>query len=121
MSSIYYINILIYFFVSFSLVCIMLILTKLLGIFFVKNKDNEKISAYECGFDPFEDARIKFEIHYFLIGILFIIFDLEIAFLFPWAVSLSLLGIKGFVNMLLFLFLLGVGFFYEWKEGALDW
>jgi len=99
----------------------MLFLTKILSIFFSKTKDIEKISAYECGFDPFEDARIKFEIHFYLIAILFIIFDLEIAFLFPWAICLSVLGIIGFLNMLLFLILLGIGFIFEWRQGALDW
>lgn len=99
----------------------MYFLAKILSIFFDQNKDMEKISAYECGFDPFEDARLKFEVHYFLIGILFIVFDLEIAFLFPWTILVFTLGVEAFLTVAIFLFLLGVGFFYEWKTGALDW
>lgn len=99
----------------------MLLLTKIFSIFFSKNRDVEKISAYECGFDPFEDARLKFEIHFYLIAILFIIFDLEIAFLFPWAVCLANIGLLGFLNMMAFLILLGLGFMFEWRQGALDW
>ena len=83
--------------------------------------DPEKLSAYECGFEPFEDARIKFDVRFYLVAILFIIFDLEIAFLFPWAISLGAIGSLGFTSMMIFLFILTVGFIYEWKKGALDW
>lgn len=75
----------------------------------------------ECGFDPFSDARSKFDVRFYLVAILFIIFDLEITFLFPWAISLSNIGLQGYVSMLLFLFILTIGFVYEWKKGALDW
>ena len=84
-------------------------------------KDAEKLSPYECGFEPFEDARIKFDVRYYLVAILFIIFDLEIAFLFPWAVSLDAIGGFGLAAMAIFLTLLVVGFVYEWKKGALEW
>ena len=83
--------------------------------------DTEKLSAYECGFEAFDDARSKFDVKFYLVSILFIIFDLEIAFLFPWAVSLSNIGALGFYSMMFFLFILTVGFIYEWKNGALDW
>ena len=86
-----------------------------------QNPDAEKLSPYECGFEPFEDARVKFDVIFYLIAILFIIFDLEIAFLFPWAVALSEIGLYGFFSMLVFLFLLTIGFIYEWKKGALEW
>ncbi|MBM38354.1 MAG: NADH-quinone oxidoreductase subunit A [Woeseia sp.] len=84
-------------------------------------KDNEKLSPYECGFEPFDDSRMKFDVRYYLVAILFIIFDLEIAFLFPWAVSLSVIGKFGLLAMSLFLAILVVGFIYEWKKGALEW
>ncbi|MDH3210074.1 MAG: NADH-quinone oxidoreductase subunit A [Burkholderiaceae bacterium] len=80
-----------------------------------------KNSPYECGFEPFEDARMKFDVRYYLVAILFILFDLEIAFLFPWAVSLNEIGAPGFWAMMVFLTILVVGFVYEWKKGALDW
>ena len=83
--------------------------------------DPEKLSAYECGFEPFEDSRMEFDVRFYLVAILFIIFDLEIAFLFPWAISLGKIGILGFTSMMIFLFILTVGFIYEWKKGALDW
>ena len=86
-----------------------------------KNPDAEKNSPYECGFEAFEDSRMKFDIRYYLVAILFIIFDLEIAFLFPWAISLGHIGLFGFISMMIFLFILTVGFIYEWKKGALDW
>ena len=85
------------------------------------DKDSEKLSAYECGFEPFEDTRMKFDVRYYLVAILFIIFDLEIAFLFPWAVSLDLIGGFGLIAMGIFLAILVVGFIYEWKKGALEW
>jgi NADH-quinone oxidoreductase subunit A len=81
----------------------------------------EKVSAYECGFEPFDDARRRFDVRFYLVAILFIIFDLEVAFLFPWAVSLSEIGVFGFLSMLVFLAVLTVGFIYEWNKGALDW
>ena len=83
--------------------------------------DSEKLSAYECGFEAFDDARSKFDVKFYLVSILFIIFDLEIAFLFPWAVSLKNIGALGFYSMMFFLFILTVGLIYEWKNGALDW
>ena len=83
--------------------------------------DKEKNSPYECGFEAFEDSRMKFDVRYYLVAILFIIFDLEIAFLFPWAISLGNIGILGFISMMIFLFILTIGFIYEWKKGALDW
>ncbi len=83
--------------------------------------DSAKLSPYECGFDAFEDSRAKFDVRYYLVAILFIIFDLEIAFLFPWAVVLQEIGMFGFVAMMLFLAILVVGFIYEWKKGALEW
>ena len=83
--------------------------------------DSEKLSPYECGFEAFEDARMKFDVRYYLVAILFIIFDLEIAFLFPWAVVLDKIGMAGFYAMVVFLGILVVGFIYEWKKGALEW
>ncbi len=83
--------------------------------------DPEKLSPYECGFEAFEDARMKFDVRYYLVAILFILFDLEIAFLFPWAVVLQEIGVFGFVAMMVFLAVLVVGFIYEWKKGALEW
>ena len=90
-------------------------------VFAPKNPDPEKLSAYECGFEPFNDSRMEFDVRFYLVAILFIIFDLEIAFLFPWAISLGKIGIFGFVSMMIFLTILTVGFIYEWKKGALDW
>ena len=84
-------------------------------------KDSEKLSPYECGFEAFDDSRMKFDVRYYLVAILFIIFDLEIAFLFPWAVSLDAVGTFGLLSMALFLAVLVVGFVYEWKKGALEW
>ena len=86
-----------------------------------KNPDPEKLSAYECGFEPFNDSRMEFDIRFYLVAILFIIFDLEIAFLFPWAITLGNIGYFGFFSMMFFLFILTIGFIYEWKKGALDW
>jgi NADH-quinone oxidoreductase subunit A len=83
--------------------------------------DSEKLSPYECGFEPFADARSKFDVRYYLVSILFIIFDLEVAFLFPWAVSLGSIGLLGFWSMIVFLLVLTVGFIYEWRKGALEW
>lgn len=87
----------------------------------VRKPDSEKLSAYECGFDAFDDTRSRFDVRFYLVAILFIIFDLEIAFLFPWAVALGEIGLLGFWSMVIFLGILTVGFVYEWKKGALDW
>ena len=83
--------------------------------------DPEKLSPYECGFEAFEDARVKFDVRYYLVAILFILFDLEIAFLFPWAATLNEIGFAGFLAMMVFLAILTVGFIYEWMKGALEW
>ena len=95
-----------------------MMLGKLLG---PSRPDPEKLSPYECGFEAFEDARMKFDVRYYLVAILFILFDLEIAFLFPWAVALNDIGLAGFLAMMLFLGILVVGFVYEWMTGALEW
>ena len=86
-----------------------------------QHPDSEKLSAYECGFAPFDDARSKFDVRFYLVAILFIIFDLEVAFLFPWAAALGSIGLFGFWSMMVFLAVLTVGFIYEWKKGALEW
>ena len=86
-----------------------------------KAPDPEKLSAYECGFNAFDDARMKFDIRFYLVSLLFIIFDLEVAFLFPWAVAFHDVGVFGFWSMIVFLFVLTIGFVYEWKKGALEW
>ena len=113
-----YLAIILFLFVSFALSLGFIILNFLLS---PKKPDPEKLSAYECGFEPFEDSRMEFDVRFYLVAILFIIFDLEIAFLFPWAISLGNIGIIGFSSMMIFLFILTVGFIYEWKKGALDW
>jgi NADH-quinone oxidoreductase subunit A len=95
-----------------------MVLGKLLG---PSRPDPEKLSPYECGFEAFEDARMKFDVRYYLVAILFILFDLEIAFLFPWAVVLNEIGFFGFMSMMVFLAILVVGFIYEWMKGALEW
>ena len=110
-------------------IIIFLFISLLLSIGFIiinyiaspSNPDPEKLSAYECGFEAFDNARIEFDVRFYLVAILFIIFDLEIAFLFPWAISLGGIGLLGFYSMMIFLFILTVGFIYEWKKGALDW
>jgi len=94
------------------------VIARLVG---AQNPDSEKLSPYECGFEAFEDARMKFDVRYYLVAILFILFDLEIAFLFPWAIALREIGATGFWAMMVFLAILVVGFAYEWKQGALDW
>ena len=86
-----------------------------------KQPDAEKLSAYECGFNAFDDARMKFDIRFYLVAILFIIFDLEVSFLFPWAVAFGQLGLFGFWSMMIFLAVLTIGFIYEWRKGALEW
>jgi len=103
---------------SVVLALIILLLSYLL---ILKQSDLEKVSAYECGFDPFSDARGKFDVRFYLVSILFIIFDLEVTYLFPWAVSLDQLGTLGYFTMMVFLIVLLVGFVYEWRKGALDW
>jgi len=113
-----YLSILIFFVISLALSCGFIILNYM---FSPKNPDPEKLSAYECGFEANSDSRMEFDIRFYLVAILFIIFDLEIAFLFPWAVSLSNIGSLGFWSMMAFLFILTVGFIYEWKKGALEW
>ena len=90
-------------------------------LFSPKKPDPEKLSTYECGFEPFSDSRMEFDVRFYLVAILFIVFDLEIAFLFPWAISLGKIGLLGFISMMIFLIILTVGFIYEWKKGALDW
>jgi NADH-quinone oxidoreductase subunit A len=98
------------------------VLPLLLGrVFAPYRPTKEKLAPYECGFEPFEDARMKFDVRYYLVAILFIIFDLEIAFLFPWAVVLDEIGWAGFAGVIIFLALLVLGFIYEWKKGALEW
>jgi len=113
-----YLSIIIFLFVALSLSIGFIVLN---FIFSPKNPDPEKLSAYECGFEAFGDSRMKFDVRFYLVAILFIIFDLEIAFLFPWAISLGNIGVLGFWSMMLFLFILTIGFVYEWKKGALDW
>ena len=113
-----YLPILIFLSVALALGLLMLSLGFLFGR---GSKTKAKLSPYECGFDPFEDARIPFDVRYYLVAILFIIFDLEIAFLFPWAVSLNKIGIAGIIAMGIFLLVLVIGFIYEWKKGALEW
>ena len=113
-----YLPVLIFLIIGGLLGGIVMLLGFLLG---PRRPDSEKLSPYECGFEAFEDSRMKFDVRYYLVAILFIIFDLEIAFLFPWAVALDSIGLFGFVAMALFLAILVVGFIYEWKKGALEW
>jgi len=113
-----YLSIIIFLFVALGLSVGFVVLNFLLS---PKKPDPEKLSAYECGFEAFSDSRMEFDIRFYLVAILFIIFDLEIAFLFPWAVTLGSLGALGFWSMMIFLFILTIGFIYEWKKGALDW
>ena len=113
-----YLSIIIFLFVALTLSIIFIVLNFL---FSPKNPDSEKLSAYECGFEAFGDSRMEFDVRFYLVAILFIIFDLEIAFLFPWAISLGSICALGFWSMMIFLFVLTVGFVYEWKKGALDW
>ena len=113
-----YFPIIIFLIIALGLSCVFIILNFLLS---PKNPDPEKLSAYECGFEPFNDSRMEFDVRFYLVSILFIIFDLEIAFLFPWAISLGSLGALGFWSMMVFLGILTIGFIYEWKKGALEW
>ena len=98
-----------------------IILLSAAAVIAIRNPDPEKVSAYECGFNAFDDARMKFDVRFYLVSILFIIFDLEIAFLFPWAVAFQDISMIGFWSMIVFLGVLTVGFAYEWKKGALEW
>ena len=98
-----------------------LVLILAAAVLAVRSPDPEKLSAYECGFNAFDDARMKFDVRFYLVSILFIIFDLEVAFLFPWAVAFKDLSMAGFWSMMVFLAVLTVGFAYEWKKGALEW
>ncbi len=117
-----YLPILIFLGIASVIAAALLTLGRVLGNLSVKHRrDAQKLSSYECGFEPFEDSRGQFDVRYYLVAILFIIFDLEIAFLFPWAVSLSRIGVRGLAAMGLFLFILLIGFAYEWKKGALEW
>ena len=111
-------KILILLFFSIFLASLILFLSFRLSTY---NPDVEKVSAYECGFDPYEDARNVFDVRFYLVAILFVIFDLEVAFLFPWAVGFQHIGSLGFWSMMLFLLILTIGFIYEWKKGALEW
>ena len=113
-----YLSIVIFLFVALGLSIGFIVLNFL---FSPKNPDSEKLSAYECGFEAFGDSRMEFDVRFYLVAILFIIFDLEIAFLFPWAISLGNIGVLGFWSMMIFLCVLTIGFVYEWKKGALDW
>jgi len=113
-----YIPLMVFLVISAGLGCAMVTLSFLCGM---KRSDSEKLSAYECGFEAFGDARMKFDVRFYLVAILLIIFDLEIAFLFPWAVSFTSLGAAGFLSISLFLLILTLGFMYEWKQGALEW
>ncbi len=113
-----YFPVLVFFVIACGLSFIMLVAPFILAKL---KPDAEKLSPYECGFEPFDDARGQFDVRFYLVAILFIIFDLEVAFLFPWAVSLSKIGLVGFWSMMVFLTVLTIGFLYEWKKGALDW
>jgi len=113
-----YLSIIIFLFIALGLSVGFIVLNFL---FSPKNPDPEKLSAYECGFEAFGDSRMEFDVRFYLVAILFIIFDLEIAFLFPWAISLGNIGPLGFWSMMIFLLILTIGFIYEWKKGALDW
>tara|TARA_Y100000739_G_C20304688_1_gene327102 strand:- start:113 stop:478 length:366 start_codon:yes stop_codon:yes gene_type:complete len=113
-----YIPIIIFIVLALGMALLMVLASWIIG----KNKpDDQKLSPYECGFDAFEDTRSQFDVRFYLVAILFIIFDLEVAFLFPWAVSLGSIGMIGFWSMIVFLIVLTVGFIYEWRKGALEW
>jgi NADH-quinone oxidoreductase subunit A len=117
-----YLPVLIFLGIAAVLAGVLLGLGSVLGRLSAQHRgDAAKLSPYECGFDPFEDTRVKFDVRYYLVAILFIIFDLEIAFLFPWAVALPRIGRAGLAAMAVFLFILVIGFAYEWKKGALEW
>jgi len=113
-----YLPIIIFLGIALGLSLVMTVIPVVLNKF---KPDSEKLSAYECGFEAFGDARGKFNVQFYLVAILFIIFDLEIAFLFPWAIVLGKIGLYGYVSMMIFLTILTIGFIYEWKKGALEW
>ena len=113
-----YLPILIFIGIAVGLAVLIVTASYILG---EQRPDSEKVSAYECGFEAFDDARSRFDVRFYLVAILFIIFDLEVAFLFPWAVSLGETGVFGFWSMMVFLLILTIGFIYEWKKGALEW
>jgi NADH-quinone oxidoreductase subunit A len=114
--------VLIFLVIAAALAAALLTLGTGFGRFFARDHDDpEKRSPYECGFEAFEDTRMRFDVRYYLVAILFIVFDLEIAFLFPWAVALARIGVFGLIAMAIFLAILVVGFIYEWKKGALEW
>jgi NADH-quinone oxidoreductase subunit A len=113
-----YLSILLFLFIALGLSIGFIVINYLLS---PKKPDPEKLSAYECGFEAFDDSRMEFDVRFYLVAILFIIFDLEIAFLFPWAISLGNIGLLGFWSMIIFLSILTIGFIYEWKKGALEW
>ena len=113
-----YLPIILFLIIALGLSCAFIVINFILS---PKNPDPEKLSAYECGFDAFDDSRMEFDVRFYLVAILFIIFDLEIAFLFPWAVAFGDIGLFGFWSMMFFLAVLTIGFAYEWKKGALEW
>lgn len=113
-----YLPILLFFGLSFLIGCFLIAVSLVRG---VHRPDSEKLSVYECGFQAFGDSRMRFDVRFYLVAILFIIFDLEVAFLFPWAIAFKGIGVFGFVSMLMFLGVLTIGFIYEWRKGALDW
>ena len=113
-----YLPILIFIFIALALAVGMTLLSFVVGD---SQPDQEKLSAHECGFEAFDDARGRFDVRFYLVAILFIIFDLEVAFLFPWAITLGKIGLFGFWSMMIFLTVLTIGFIYEWKKGALEW
>src|SRR5437588_9538547 len=114
----YYLPLVIFIAVAFVISIVLLVVPFVIAY---KQPDPEKLSAYECGFNAFDDARMKFDIRFYLVAILFIIFDLEVSFLFPWAVAFKSIGVLGFWSMMAFLAVLTIGFIYEWKKGALEW
>jgi len=113
-----YLPIILFLIIALGLSCAFIVINFILS---PKNPDPEKLSAYECGFEAFDDARGRFDVRFYLVAILFIIFDLEVAFLFPWAITLGKIGLFGFWSMMIFLTVLTIGFIYEWKKGALEW
>ena len=117
-----YLPVLIFLVVAAALAALLLTLGTNIGRYFARfHRDPDKLGPYECGFEAFEDTRMRFDVRYYLVAILFIVFDLEIAFLFPWAVALAKIGLFGLIAMGVFLAILVVGFIYEWKKGALEW
>ena len=113
-----YLPIILFLVIALGLSCAFVVVNFILS---PKQPDPEKLSAYECGFEPFEDSRMEFDVRFYLVAILFIIFDLEIAFLFPWAIALKQIGTTGLIAMVVFLLVLVIGFIYEWNKGALEW